>query len=108
MHEFAVNSANRTQPGGVLDLVNFGCFVPSRCECFHCNATRKAIKACTNFHAIQEIEHTPAGSRTGTIHENEYIRVWVGQTPIPIHKPHDRNSDHPGCTATPHVTCDAE
>ena len=47
--------------GGVLDLVNFGCFVPSRSQCFHCNAMRKAIKACMNLHAIQQIEDTPGG-----------------------------------------------
>ena len=44
---------------GVLYSVNFGCFVPSRSECFQCNATRKAIKVCMNLHTIQQIEHIP-------------------------------------------------
>ena len=44
---------------GVFVSVNFACFVPSRSECFHCNATRKAIKTCMNLHTIRQIEHTP-------------------------------------------------
>ena len=30
-------------PRGVLDSVNFGCFVLSKYECFHCNVIRKLI-----------------------------------------------------------------
>ena len=37
-------------PRGVLDSVNFGPFAPSKCQRFHCNAMRKAIK---------QNEHTP-------------------------------------------------
>ena len=43
----------------MLVSVNFGCFAPSRCECYHCNAMRKAIKARMNWHKIQQNEHTP-------------------------------------------------
>ena len=82
-----------THPRGVLVSVNFGCFAPSRGEHYHCNNMGKAIKACMNWNKIQQIEYTP---------------VQDGQTPIPMHKPHDRNSDNPGCRATADVTCDAE
>ena len=43
----------------MLDSVNFGCFDRSRCQCFHCNAMRKAIKAHKNWLTIQQNEHTP-------------------------------------------------
>ena len=43
----------------MLDLVNFGCFPPSRCQRFHWNAMRKAIKVHKNWHTIQQNEHTP-------------------------------------------------
>ena len=38
------------QHGGVLVSVKFDCFSPSRFSHFHCNATRKAIKAHKNLH----------------------------------------------------------
>ena len=31
--------------GAMLVSVNFGCFAPSICERYHCNAMTKAIKA---------------------------------------------------------------
>ena len=44
---------------GVLDSVNSGCFVSSRCQHFLCNAMRTSIKARMNWHQIQQIEQTP-------------------------------------------------
>ena len=44
---------------GVLDCPNFGCFVSSRCQHFHCIAMRNSIKVGVNWHKIQEIEHNP-------------------------------------------------
>ena len=41
----------------VLISVNFGCFSPSRCSHFHCNAMRKAIKAHKNLHTNQQNKH---------------------------------------------------
>ena len=35
---------------GVLDSLNFDCFVSSRCEYLHCNAMRTSIKAHMNWH----------------------------------------------------------
>ena len=49
-----------TLPMGVLNSVNFGYFAPSTCQCFHCNAIRKTIKARMNWHKIQQNEHTNA------------------------------------------------
>ena len=37
---------------------HFGCFVQSRCECFHCITMRTAIKACMNLHTMHKIQHT--------------------------------------------------
>ena len=44
----------------VLVSLNSGCFSPSRCSHFHCNAMRKSIKAHKNLHTNQQNEHTPA------------------------------------------------
>ena len=45
----------------MLDSVNFGCFVLSRCECLHCNAMGKCIKASMNGQIIQQNEQTAKG-----------------------------------------------
>ena len=39
---------NAPPPARMLVSVNFGCFVPSSCGCYHCNAMRKAIKSHVN------------------------------------------------------------
>ena len=41
----------------MLVSVNFGFFLPSRCERFHCNAMRKVIRVRKNWHTIQKNEH---------------------------------------------------
>ena len=48
-----------TYTRGLLDSVNFCCFVPNRFKCFHCHAMRKAIKAYINLNELQQIYHTP-------------------------------------------------
>ena len=59
---------NSSTPMAVLNSVNFGCFVPSRSHCFHCNAMRKVIKACTNLHAIQQIRAHPMEKNISLVH----------------------------------------
>ena len=43
----------------IWDVLDFGCFVSSSCQHFHCNAVRTFIKARTKWHKNQQIEHTP-------------------------------------------------
>ena len=50
----------------MLDSVNFGCFVLSRCEHFHYNAVRKSIKVRMNWYKTQQIEHTPGTNGAGS------------------------------------------
>ena len=50
---------NTFTPRGMLDPVNFGYFVSSRCERFHCNTMQTSIKAHINWREIQQIEYTP-------------------------------------------------
>ena len=44
---------------GVFDCPDFGCFVSSSCEHFHCIAMRNSMLTGMNWHKTQEIEHTP-------------------------------------------------
>ena len=67
-----------------LDLLNFGCFVSSRCELFHCNAMRKSIKARMNWHKIERFEYTPGGLVAfGSYHQKyactEYSLWMIGR-----------------------------
>ena len=39
-------------PKGVLDSVNYGCFVWSRCKHFHCNSMRTSVKSPMNWKKI--------------------------------------------------------
>ena len=41
---------------GVSDCPNFGCFVLSGGQNFHCNTMRNSIKADVKWHKIQEID----------------------------------------------------
>ena len=41
---------------GVFDCPNFGCFVLSRGQNFHCNTMKNSIKAGVKWHKIQEID----------------------------------------------------
>ena len=50
---------SRWTSAGTYRTVNFGCFAPSRCQCFHCNIMRKATNAHKSLHTIQLNEHTP-------------------------------------------------
>ena len=46
---FSFSSPLQALIHGVLDLMNFGCFVLSRCKHSHFNAMGNSIKACTKF-----------------------------------------------------------
>ena len=57
---------------GVLDCPNFGCFVSSRCQHFHCIAMRNSIKVGVNCHKIRKIKHTPGMSCLSILKHNSF------------------------------------
>ena len=61
----------------MLVLVNFGCFSPSRFSHFHCNAMRKAIKACLSWHKNQQNEHTPGSVNHFLLKCSYFILITV-------------------------------
>ena len=62
---------------GVLDCPNFGCFVPSRSQHFHCIAMGNSIKAGVSWHKIQDIEHTPANFLSDRILGMNIKSFWL-------------------------------
>ena len=65
------SSENHTKYWGVLDCPNFGCFVSSGCQHFHCISMGNSIKLGMNWHKIEEIEHIP-----GKVSDSRQI-IWI-------------------------------
>ena len=73
---------------GVLYSVNFGCFVSSGCQHFHCDALRTSVRACVNWHKIQQMEHTPGLCRNRTSVYNctgRVVEYCANQNVTPVH-----------------------